>query len=919
MKNVVRNMAVCGLAVSVAAGRAAETDTRGEHAILENAVVRIEVSPVGARIVSLFDKVRGVESAKNFPFMGGLNEVRFGSLSLNDQRDPYVLAAKSLADGTRVVTASARTVSKDDPLSVVRVVKEYALAPSGSLLRVSLSLSNDGAKEVALIPWVRHLLLNGGDELPQESFMSPQGAYLNGRPYPWLRGRVGQSNAHFFPADGWTARMTLPSKESGNTVATLLRPDDMLKIYNWSKRTEDFGTQEVIARPLFVPPGETRRWDYGILVAAPVRNVVYAGADLVLGVTPHPTWLEAGTREVVLELAATRPLSGLRLNARLEAVGATGGKLAEWSADIPALVTGRSVRVTIPVNLEAGACHRLHLDFTCDGKPYYPGGTLDDQAGVVIPLITGAQETVPSVFAGKTRGVEGLRRIVPRERAARQALAADALEAFILSPAVRCFRPDTFQANGQGPVQLWACAGEYESTQLALVSKTTKPVEYAVTATNLKGPDGGEVVCESPREFIYVPTKMPSLYNALFLIGDYPEALLPTKRVTLTPGANLPLFFTWRIPPGTPPGLYRGTIRLAAPEAVHEIPVEMTVWNIELPLRSPGMDVASSLKGNTLAEALHADGTPYSRQEQLDAIVDMHLKYRLTPCDSGLAGLLLAGKFEDFDREMTRFIAAGATKIFLGQVPALLKQHRAALPEVERHLTEKGWQDYFYVRPGFDEASPDLVPQIAAVCKEWKAISRIPLMETYYQNERADELFGLLDIWSRNFPLPAWAQKRREAGDRFWKVNAMPGTLEDEPWTTGRVRYVGLWDHRMTGTYIWTVKAWSGVAKWGEDYWCDGGVGNLSAVLMWPHETGILSTIRLEAMRDGLEDNAMLWMLRAKVESLKDQTPDVPERAAALKEARELCEGGALAPSLQSVEDLERLHRRVGAALSALK
>jgi hypothetical protein len=179
----------------------------------------------------------------------------------------------------------------------------------------------------------------------------------------------------------------------------------------------------------------------------------------------------------------------------------------------------------------------------------------------------------------------------------------------------------------------------------------------------------------------------------------------------------------------------------------------------------------------------------------------------------------------------------------------------------------------------------------------------------------------LLDIWSRSYPAsgaPEWCRERMKAGDRFWKVNAMPGILEGEPWISGRKRYIDLWDLRVTGSYNWTVKQWSGVTKWGEDYWCDGGVGNLSAVLMWPHETGILSTIRLEAMRDGLEDNGLLWMLREKVESLKGQSPASAPQAAGFVKARALCEGTPLASRINSVEDLEKIRLEAGEALSLL-
>jgi len=248
----------------------------------------------------------------------------------------------------------------------------------------------------------------------------------------------------------------------------------------------------------------------------------------------------------------------------------------------------------------------------------------------------------------------------------------------------------------------------------------------------------------------------------------------------------------------------------------------------------------------------------------------------------------------------------------------LVKNHGEKLPEIDRYLAEKGWTDYFYVRPGFDEASSDLIPQIKAACQQWKKLSRVKLMETYYHDDPV-ELYGWLDIWSRNPPVQPWMIERRAAGDTFWKVNAMPGVLEVEPWESGRRRYITLWDQHFTGSYIWTVKAWNWVvARWGEDYWCDAGVGNLAAVLMWPHESGILSTIRLEAMRDGLEDAAMLWMLRDKVEALKGRTLTDPVQARALAEARDLCESGPLGERIKSAQDIEQLRLRVGEALSAL-
>src|SRR5947207_3139444 len=56
--------------------------------VLENELLRVTVSPVGARAVSVFDKVRQREEVKRLPYVGGVNEIRYGAaLNLDEGRD----------------------------------------------------------------------------------------------------------------------------------------------------------------------------------------------------------------------------------------------------------------------------------------------------------------------------------------------------------------------------------------------------------------------------------------------------------------------------------------------------------------------------------------------------------------------------------------------------------------------------------------------------------------------------------------------------------------------------------------------------------------------------------------------------------------------------------------------------------------
>lgn len=917
-------LTVTGLCASVL-GEEKMQSKNDENVVLENNVLKVTVSPIGARIISLIDKERRREEVKNLPEAGGMNTIRLNrTLNIDERKDRYDLKLVKLPDGTQKLLAVAKVQATEDKPGVATVTKEYSLSPGSSCLQLALELRNEGSDEIALIPWVHNMVMRGSKEkeAPEEAHMTEFGAFISDKPHPGKRENsvIRKDDPHYFPAGNWSSQAVLPIDESANTLAIVTRPEDMFKLYNWY-RGVDFTTLEVIAQPFFAQPGKSFRWEYFMLFTTPVRNIVYASPELVIGVSPHPTWLVPDTKELTLDFTATHDLSELKAHVRLVAVNQPDKAIQENDFTLAKLSSRSVSQHKLAVSLQDGGAYQLRLTFTLNGKPYIPGAAVGDRPEVIIPLVVGKQEHVPVVFPKLNQEQSRLRQIQPQVRQAKQVFSCDAFDAFSYPSSQRVFRKDSFQSTGKSPLLLNACAGEYESLQLVLTPKSKNDIAYQVTGTELVGPDGSKVSCESINDFIYVPTRTPSLYNANYRVGEYPEALLPVKQTTLKPDGNHPLFITWRIPQNAKPGIYRGSVSLTQGAVRHEIPVEMKVWNIQIPVRSHYMEFASSLKGNTLTEARHADGKPFTAKEQLDAIVDMHLKYRLTPCDSGLGSLLLNGKYAEFEKEMKKFVDDGATKIFLGQIPSLLKTYGDKLPEIEKYLKEKGWSDYFYVRPGFDEVASDQVLKVKAVLQDWKKVSSIPTMETYYHDDGAPELFGLLDIWSRSFPasgMPAWCKERVKAGDRFWKVNAMPGLLEDEPWTAGRARYIGLWDVGVTGSYNWTVKFWGGVTKWGEDYWVDAGVGNLSATLMWPHETGILSTIRLEAMRDGLEDNAMFWMLREKVEALKGKTLSDPAQAAALADARTLCSGEMLVPKIKSVEDLERLRNRVGEALSIL-
>ena len=69
-------------------------------------------------------------------------------------------------------------------------------------------------------------------------------------------------------------------------------------------------------------------------------------------------------------------------------------------------------------------------------------------------------------------------------------------------------------------------------------------------------------------------------------------------------------------------------------------------------------------------------------------------------------------------------------------------------------------------------------------------------------------------------------------------------------------------DIHPKGPLQWTVKNWIGILDWGKDWWSDNGAANLSATLIWHHETGLLSTIRLAFSRtlSYRSSHAFIWI-----------------------------------------------------------
>ena len=865
-----------------------------ENIMLENSRLKIVVSEKGGKIVSLYNKMSGREDAKIFYPREGINQLRCEGL-FNVKTSPLncgtnQLSVTQTADSATVTAEiSPEIIINSVNLGKMKFMRRYTVTDDSTCIFVENSFVNGTGSEINLMPWMKHLLVRGEKQLADVSFMTEHGAFYSENLIPGRKGKkFSSTNLQYFPASNWTSRTVMPPlTRASDTLSTVACPSEIFKLYSWRKPTEDFMTQEVVFNPVCLKPGASSGFKYALTVTAPLPHVEYCSPLLNISVSPHPTGLAPETKEISVSFAATELVNSIQIKGRLLNLSSDEIE-SNFESEVSGLAPEYVKSFTVPVKLSANTNYQLQLELYRDGAKIDLGAAVGDRGGIMIPLVVGTQDTPAIVFKDRSDRDNLFKKISPRVIVAPIVLDNELITAYRQSPGERCFKQDSFNGSGMSPLMLKAAANEYESVQLVLTPKTSVEMEFEVETTPFKGPGPAVPRCESINSFLYAATTLPSCFNVDYPIGEYPEALLPVKKVTLNGQKNHPLFITYFIPRDCAPGIYSGEIQLKAKEQVFKVPVFIKVWDLVLP-QAPLMTVSADMKEipkNVVI--LDKDGKQLTAEEIYSRLVDMHLKYKITP--SGLAKKELFSLDADkFEGKMRRYLDMGATMVFLGTTPDIVKTlGDEKIRKVEAILREKKMFEHFYVRLEMDEASEDRVPEIKRRCEEWKKNSSIPIMESYYF-EAPEELYGLLDIYCRSFSNAPWIRERMRQGDRFWRGNAIPTWLEPSPWL-GRRTYWEFFEYNYSGTYIWTIKNWRDILDWGNDWWSDNGGANLASALIWHHPSGLLSTIRLEAFRDGVEDNTMLRMLRRKCAELVPDENLSPELKDKVKGAEKLLE-----------------------------
>jgi hypothetical protein len=514
--------------------------------------------------------------------------------------------------------------------------------------------------------------------------------------------------------------------------------------------------------------------------------------------------------------------------------------------------------------------------------------------------------------------------IVPVEHSAADDSPSIALTA--LSSVERVLEPTGGAVEGSESAAIRSARNETESFQVVITATGQRLTNVQVEVSDLTSEEGAVIKRDRIRLFREVYTLIrDSSPEAPLAPGPFPDALVPftnpytdepiseerfrSQGYDLWEGHHQPIWVDVSVPVDAAPGVYSGEVRVEADNGeLATIPVKLTVWDFTLP---DGPTHSSHFGGFGRLAGYYETSDNAERRRTLEMrYIEMVADHRINPPlpshlhphtnDDGTIHV-----DERFDRKFTEFIERfNVTDI---EVPLAPANYPTSVDEEAAsnfyrswydYLERKGWEDRAYLYLYDEPNSPEQyrrVRELAATAESAAPdLRRLVVEQPYSQDPEWGTLNEATDIWCPLFGFihePSIQEVQRQ-GDEVWSYTALvqdaPSYIpnyeevrEDDPpyWeidfplTSYRIP---TWLNRrygITGLLYWTMVQWSSDDD--RNFWYDpafshGGAYNGGGQLLYPgDEVGIegpVASIRLKALRDGMEDYEYFALLEKRGE-----------------------------------------------------
>jgi hypothetical protein len=436
------------------------------------------------------------------------------------------------------------------------------------------------------------------------------------------------------------------------------------------------------------------------------------------------------------------------------------------------------------------------------------------------------------------------------------------------------------------PLRLEMARNEVEGVQIAF--RSTRSIALSLQVEELRHQT---LEVGFPTENIelfqvgYVFTRRPKEY-AVDHAGWWPDPLLPRAQWRVRPEECQVAWLSLAADVGVAPGVYSGRLGVWVDDArLGSIPLEVRVYDAELPVATT-VRTAFSLYQDMLDQVYGPERARKLRRRYLDFIVAHrlnidHLYRRQIPDLDELADYARQGRLNAFN---LRYLDAREKydREGLSRLVAELD------PAVER-LRELDLIDRAYIY-GFDEVEVDEFDKMERVFAFIKA--RYPELKT--ATTARDPGLGLdhklgevVDIW---VPLSAVYERQtaalaRQRGDEVWWYICVSPTHPHANWFVeypaleARLLWWMAYQRGIEGFLYYAMNRWPdqqmplSADAYGRSRWnpASYGTANGDGALFYAGVDGPITSIRLENVRDGIEDYELLVLLATKAGAAKAQ------------------------------------------------
>lgn len=507
-------------------------------------------------------------------------------------------------------------------------------------------------------------------------------------------------------------------------------------------------------------------------------------------------------------------------------------------------------------------------------------------------------------------------------------------------PTTRKWQPGAQAPTTRTNAVRLACArNEAEPLQLLFHARTAARIESVAVA--LTGPGGVTLSpeCFDLRLGHYIPILKPSTY-AYGKLGRAPRfnytGQLPDPLTTFVPldvapdQPPVPIWIDIAVPVDAAPGMYTGMIEVRAGEETITVPLQLRVWNFELPVR-PTCRTAFGLDqyANQFLFPFHKIETQEEKYALSRAYIDTSVRYKISP--KGVASayhyhpeVISPINFSNVETLLDAYRAEIPWGLDEIQASSMLVAHWCG-PSLARNLTVEdgqreaqrlerisrlletgGWLDRAFV--WIDEPRPNAYAMLRSwvgSLKEQPHAQNLKIFPLVYNGDAYEGLGDIADMmafWDGEYSASTFSPAYARSASRTF-----------EPWCY-YTRCVHLWiDTPGMNQRLWAPKVFAmggrGIAMWAmlqwwssdnsphtvRNPWEDPATtwGNGALAFFYPpsplgkdlpaKDLSIVPSLRMLLARDGIDDFEYGAMLERIVDDRPEMAAEAEELLAAMR------------------------------------